>query len=236
MKPEATFIPKPLRELAQRLDYERHMRAHPWLSSAAGLALLGTRSGLRELGWFRSFVERRSVDAAGNALPWFTYPAIAVLAAKVTPGLTVLEYGAGGSTRWWAERVAAVWAVEHHAGWVAELGPQLPANAHLLKRSLDDGDAYPSAALDALRAAGRPFDVVVIDGRRRNRCAGPALQVLSAGGVIVWDNSERAKYQSGQQQLRDAGFRDLVLPGMGPINPWLAATTIWYRDGNVLGL
>ena len=228
---EERYIPGVVRNLALRLDYVRRMRAHPRLSAAAGLALLGARSGLREAGWFRSFAERRPVDITGAPLPWFTYAAIAVLTPRLGPSLRIFEYGAGGSTLWWGERVAEVLAVEHEPAWVRELTPRLPCNAHLLQRNLNDGDTYPNAA-----SGHGAFDIVVIDGRRRNDCVGPALQALSPAGVIVWDNSERPRYAVGQQTLMAADFRRLDLHGMGPVNPWAWCTSLFYRDDNVLGL
>ncbi len=245
------YLPDAVRRIALRLDYANRMRAHPRLSAAAGLALLGTRSALRDLGWFRSFAERRPVDAAGRPLPWFTYPAIALLTPRLAPSLRVFEYGAGGSTLWWSERVAAVWAVEHEPAWVAELAPRLPPHARVVLQKLDDGDAYPRAAADQVSAAragvaragaaragadASLFDIVVIDGRRRNDCVASALEALAPAGVVIWDNSERPRYASGQQRLADAGFRRIDLHGMGPVNPWPWCTTIFYRDGNVLGL
>ncbi len=228
-------IPEPLRRLAMRLDYTTQMRRFPRASAAAGLALLGARSALRELGWFRSFAERMPVDADGAPLPWFTYPAIALLGPRVPPTARIFEYGAGQSTLWWAERAAAVRSVEHDADWVELLRPRLPGHARLQHAALE-GEAYVGAAAAVAKAEGEGFDVVVIDGRERNRCVPAALASLREGGVVVWDNAERPRYAEGQAELRAAGFRSVELHGMGPCNPYGWCTTVFYRDGNVLGL
>ena len=80
------------------------------------------------------------------------------------------------------------------------------------------------------------FDCVVIDGRDRVNCARHALGALTAGGVIVWDNSDRDCYQEGFDFLRDHGFRRIDFWGLGPINAYPWCTSIFYRDGNCLGL
>lgn len=232
-------LPPPLRTALRSLGYEAWMRRFPRASAAAGLALLGAGGALSELGWPRSFAQRVPVDRDGAPLPWFTYPAIAVLGPRVDPTMRVFEYGAGNSTRWWAARVAAVRSVEHDAGWADLLAPQLPSHARLHFAALDGADGgkgYVDGATIAAEADSALFDVVVIDGRERNRCVPAALAALSHRGVVIWDNSERERYASGLARVTDAGFRRLDLPGMGPVNSYGWCTTILYRDGNCLGL
>jgi hypothetical protein len=228
-------IPQNLRKFAMRFDYIRQMQRFPRAAAAAGLALLGARSALRDAGWFRSFATRLPVDAAGAPLPWFTYPAIALLGPRLSPKMRVFEYGAGYSTLWWAARVGAVRSVENDADWVTTLRPQLPHNA-VITLAAELGGAYTGAAAVVAQAEGARFDVVVIDGRERNACVPAALAALATDGVIVWDNSERERYDAGQQVLTDAGFRRIDLHGMGPINPYGWCTSVFYRDGNCLVL
>lgn len=92
---------------------------------------------LSSTGWRRSTLLQQAVDAHGP-VPWFTYPAIRFLAARVRPGWRVLEYGSGNSTRWWAARVREVVAVEHDPAWAARLQQDLPANVTLFERVMDD--------------------------------------------------------------------------------------------------
>jgi hypothetical protein len=226
-------IPSGLRKIALRLDYVRQMQRFPRASAAAGLALLGARSYLRDAGWFRSFASRLAVDADGAPLPWFTYAAIALLEPRVGPDLRVFEYGAGHSTLWWAARVREVRSVEDDAGWIAALQPRLPPNARINHAAVDDV-AYAGGAALAAGAGGAPDELVVKEGPVPNACVPAALEALSDRGVIVWDNSERPRYTEGQQRLREAGFRRVDLHGMGPINPYGWCTSVFYRDGNCL--
>ena len=82
----------------------------------------------------------------------------------------------------------------------------------------------------------RKFDIIVVDGRRRNECAIQSLSSLSGVGVFVWDNSERVRYAEGQQALIAHGFRRIDFAGRGPQLTRRWQTSIFYRDGNCLGI
>lgn len=140
----------------------------------------------------------------------------------------MFEYGAGQSTRWWAERVAEVVAVEHHPGWAQSIRDQTPANVTVVHA--EQGDRYQRSPL----LEGGGFDVVVIDGRDRVACAPHALKALTAAGVIIWDNADVRKYAPGIELIEAAGFRRLDLTGLGPINTSGWTTAVLYRDGNCL--
>jgi len=75
---------------------------------------------LKRKGWFASVKVRESVDETGP-VPWFTYPAVDYLNRLIRPDWKVFEYGAGGSTGWWAARVAEVVSVEHDSEWAAHV-------------------------------------------------------------------------------------------------------------------
>jgi hypothetical protein len=77
---------------------------------------------------------------------------------------------------------------------------------------------------------------VVIDGRQRVKCAHHAVPALNGSGVILWDNTERPEYREGTEFLKERGFRRVDFVGMAPINESASMTSIFYRDGNCLGL
>jgi hypothetical protein len=79
-------------------------------------------------GWFRSFEEGAAVDRDGKPLPWYTYPAIEFLQARVRPEMVIFEYGCGNSTLWWAKRVAEVVSVEHDGEWYRRVAARVPPN------------------------------------------------------------------------------------------------------------
>lgn len=189
------------------------------------------RGYLADTGWVRSRIEHMSVDQHGDPLPWITYPAMQFLSDRVGNDAQVFEYGSGNSTLWWAKRVARVTAVEHDESWYRKIKAQLPANARILWRAVDEDD-YVAACSEP---AAKPT-IVVIDGRRRVACAQATVAALASNGVIVWDNSDRERYREGYDYLSDAGFRSVDFWGLLPINFEMSCTTIFYRDANCLAL
>ena len=188
---------------------------------------------LSEVGWFRSVHEQAIVDADGQPLPWLVYPMIRLLRDRcVDEDLSVFEYGAGSSTVWWAARAARVVAVEHHAEWYAQVHDRVPDHVRLIYAPLDDTDTYETS----ISRAGGPFDLVVIDGRRRSECSRHVRAELSERGVVVWDNSDRPRYAAAISEFEGLGFRRLDLEGMAPRDNIAAMTSVLYRSGNILGL
>lgn len=189
-------------------------------------------SYLRQVGWFDSFLAFRPVNKQGEPLPWFTYAAMAFLEGRLRKEMSVFEYGSGHSTLWWGGRVSRVVSCEHDAGFYQSLRPQLPANVIYLHRELGEEGAYPRS----IEPYRQEFDIVVIDGRDRVACAKYCPAALKADGVVVWDNSDREEYREGYDHLQAHGFRRLEFVGLGPINTYGWATSVFYRPTNCLGL
>lgn len=193
-----------------------------------GTVQLHLESALRDYGWFRSFHSKQSVDGDGNPLPWYTYPFISFLKPRIKPHFEVFEYGSGNSTRWYAARVKYIKAVEHDSDWIKLISPKLPSNTKVLKRPL--GETYIQSVKD-----GR-YHIVVVDGRNRVKCACFAADFLTEDGVIILDNSDRVWYNDAKEYLEHKGFRRLDFTGMTPIVAIVTCTSVFYRDGNCLGI
>lgn len=187
---------------------------------------------LKRIGWVRTVEERRPLDAKGRPTPWYTYAAIDFIGDRVRREFTVFEYGSGFSTLWWAKRVKRVICCEHDARWFAKLQTELPDNVTAIHRELVYGGDYSKEILNH----GRMFDVVVVDGRDRVECAKHAVERLLDHGVIVWDNSDRKRYQEGYDFLLARGFRRLDFRGIGPMNTSGWMTSVFYRDNNCFGI
>jgi hypothetical protein len=187
------------------------------------------RTSLDQIGWTRSAREGLPVDREGRPVAWLTYPALHLLGTRVPADARVFEYGSGHSTLWWSSRVAEVVACEHDPRWAARIARRVPPNATVL--SHPDRDEYVAAL-----AEHGTFDVVVIDGVERARCAEAATDALTGRGVIVWDNSDREAHAAAMTDLEQLDFRHLQLWGLAPGFDHWGATSIFYRDGNCLGL
>lgn len=185
---------------------------HPKL--ADNIRILGER-----LGQIRSITEGRPVDALGQPIPWYTYPAIEYVERLALKGKRIFEFGCGHSTRYWCRRGASVTAVEHSREWFEEV-TAFAGGANLLFR--DERDSYVAA----LREAGVSFDVIVIDGVWRERCVDEAIARAAPHTVIILDNSDW--YHAAGARLRDAGFLETSFSGFGPCNNYAWTTSLFF--------
>ena len=181
-------------------------------------------------GWLRSYIEKQSVDASGQPIPWITYPAFDFLRVRLPMLESVFEYGSGNGTRWWATRAAQVRAVENDFHWYEAMKGLVPANVELFYEDLDNGCGYE----DKVLTDDRDYDLIVVDGRRRNKCIKQALKRIKARGILVLDNSDREEYSVGIQELVASGFRQIEFSGFCPIVNFKSQTSIFYREDNIL--
>ncbi len=193
---------------------------------------LHLRSGLREDGWFKSFKTKTSIDKNGEPLAWYNYAFLKFLEPRLNAQLEVFEYGAGNSTIWYAKKVKSVKAVENDKKWVDLLTPQLPTNAKVVFKDLNEEKSYQNE----IKSANMYYDIVVVDGRKRNDCAMLAINYLTDKGVIILDNSDRTDYQPTKDYLNNKGFKRLDFWGIPPIVATNNCTSVFYKDNNCLGI
>lgn len=183
-------------------------------------------------GWFESFQKNLNVDRDGNPIPWLPYPAIDFLIERVRTDMNVFEFGSGNSTLWWSKHAKSVVSVEHDRVWYERLKPLVPQNVELLFAELNNIDEYASSPT----RTNQLYDVIIIDGRDRVRCAHFAVEALNKDGVIVWDNMERKDYQEGKEFLYEHGFRAIPYTGIGPAAFVSYTTLVFYRSNNCFGI
>lgn len=189
---------------------------------------------LLNVGYVRSLVENRVVDASGQPTPWYVYPAIDICRERVSADLSVFEFGCGYGTFWWAARVKKVTIVEHNLKWYRDIVGKFPANVRPIYKELIENGEY-SHILQAL--APFKYDVIIIDGRDRVNCARNCPQSLTDRGIIIWDNTDRERYTPGREFLKASGFKELRLFGLTPMVPVETnATSFFYRNGNCFDL
>lgn len=197
-----------------------------------GLARLVGTGYLHETGWLRSMQAHASVDALGRPTPWMTYPCVEFLRGRLRRHHSVLEFGGGQSTLFFADHVGHVTVVESHPRWQRML-----RGAGLLNVNVMDTygpfrlehDAFPHAAM------GR-FNLVVIDGPQRHACMIAAPAMLDTDGVIVLDDAARPEYTQGIEQLAHIGFKRIEFWGLQPLGFHKNCTMVFYRSNNCLGI
>jgi hypothetical protein len=178
-------------------------------------------------------------------VPWWTYRAIDAvddwLSARTRP-IRVFEYGSGASTLWLARRVDELHTVEHDREFGARIAPAVAnhPNAHLriVEAVRSTSPIVPSgkegyrhwdfaAYVASIDDVEGEFDLVVIDGRAREACLGRALGRLQPDGLIVFDNSRRARYR---RAIRSAGVTERTMRGLTPTLPYPEQTSLLSRS------
>ena len=187
---------------------------------------------LKEEGWFRSFCSQSAVNALGEPIPWINYSMMHFLAPRLPEDISLLEYGSGNSTLYWATKVKQVIAVEHHPAWIDYIRKQFSGipNIQLLTAGADEG--YETAPI----ALNKKFELIVIDGVRRLECASRALDLLSEDGCILFDDTLFSEHRGVFEIMEKHGFKALRISGAKPIQNDHSEATIFYRPNNILGI
>lgn len=193
-----------------------------WLKRI-GRAVLTPIAFSYRTGHFRSSLRGEAVDSHGEPIPWYTYPAIWFLQQKNFTGKTVLEFGAGQSTLWWAQRAAKVVAFEGNQLWYERLKSVLPADVEMYYDPAGGMSGFEEVLRD------RHFDLIVIDGQNRENCAKAAPALLASGGAIVIDNSDGGG-DSLFEPFRDIGFSRVDFYGFFPVILRPGCTSLFFRD------
>lgn len=119
----------------------------------------------------------------GLVLPWYTKSFLDELVTWDLKDKVVFEYGCGASTLWWAANARLVYAVESDPDWHAAVTETYPNNC-VVARPLDLKDYVGSIK----HMHDGFFDIIVIDGIRRDECVPIALRSLNPKGVLIFDN------------------------------------------------
>lgn len=153
---------------------------------AVGTAVIGPIRWGQRTGFFRSALSGKAVDAHGAPQPWYCLAAIDFLDTLDFSNDTVLEFGSGQSTLWWATKAASVTAVEQSGEWFGYVERSVRSVPNVTLHL--ETDLARHAALPG--TWDRKIDVVIVDGGDRAKCVRTALDVIEDGGLFILDNSE----------------------------------------------
>lgn len=188
-------------------------------------------SFLHQSGWVKSFKRGEPVDFSGGIIPWMNYAITSFLEKTLNKRLSVFEYGSGFSTKFFSERVNKVVSIEYDIEWYEKTkGLLVEPNVQLIFEEI--GPKY----VNSISRSGDEFDIIIIDGRERIKCLEFSLSVIKSDGVVIFDDSNVAKYLEAFAFMKDKGFKEISFVGFKPHSFKIAKTTIFYRDMNCLGI
>jgi precorrin-6B methylase 2 len=167
-------------------------------------------------------------------IPWFSYAAIDFLKTFLKPGMTVCEYGSGGSTLFFAKQVRSVFSIEDNPKWyelvTTRLKQKSVGNVTLKLCPFDFKNPAGFEHSEYLHAMpDERFDVIVVDGSEewkqvRPVCFQKAEARVKPGGIIVVDDSWR---YPGLREHNEAK-RVKVFQSVGPCRPGVTSTDIFF--------
>lgn len=172
-------------------------------------------------------------DEDNKVNPWLGRTVIDVIKKHLNDTLNVFEWGMGNSTLFWSQYVNEVISVDHDQKWYQRMKEIEPQNADCRWVKLEYGGDYCKEIYNT----DIEFDIIMIDGRDRVRCAMNAVDKLKSNGVIIWDNTEREFYQEGIDFLKKKGFKQLELCSVLYGNAgYECFTSIFYREDNIFDI
>ncbi len=179
-------------------------------------------------GFLKSVTNGRPIGPNGEPLPWMSYSILDFFEEKLNKNLTFFEYGLGYSTLYFSEKVQSVRSIEHDKTWFHDINEKLKEKGNVEMELVELEDGYE----EAIKKIKEKFDIILIDGRKRVKCAINAFDNISDNGVLILDDSNRDYYQGAFDFYKEKGFRKLTFTGLAPTSFRTHASTIFYRAGN----
>ncbi len=162
--------------------------------------------------------------------PWIVPAAVGWLRRRIRSDWSILEFGAGRSTPWFAQRAGRVLSFEDNGFWVGHTRERLDqlglASVELRLRGVEEF----SREVAALPPSS--FDLVVVDfleapAVTRIDVLEPAMQRVRPGGYLLLDDSDRPGYAEAYKLL--AGWKERRFSGVKDDWPEACETTIFRR-------
>jgi hypothetical protein len=211
----------------------RHfLKKYLWFMVVVPWLFMWKKSFLHTTGWIESIKRGYPCGKDGSEVPWLNYAVINFLKERLNGDLSLFEFGSGYSTLFYAKLVRNVISVESDKDWFNLIKDKIPDNASLLYKEKDIDGIY----CRSITEFNQEFDVVIVDGRDRVNCTKQAIGKLSKAGVIILDDSDRARYCEALEHAKKNKFRILGIEGLKPTGYGYHKTSILYRDDNCLNI
>jgi hypothetical protein len=173
--------------------------------------------------------------------PWWPYKVTRFIEAYYHDyeNVRVFEWGSGSSTVWMINQGYSVTSVEHDFKFYTELNEFITPKTHCSLIHIPPSTEYDpifSSRKKHNRTLGfrnyvesidnfGKFDLIVIDGRCRDKCLERSIKHLDKDGLILFDNTNRRRYLKPLEEYRTK----LSFIGLAPGLPYPSkSTVIWH--------
>ena len=140
--------------------------------------------------------------------PWMSPQEIQLIKSFLTPDMTMLEWGSGGSTVTFSIDVAKYYSIEHVKDWYVKVDEKLeelqlkdkvtniliePDLPRTIPTKYEEFKSY----IEHVDELNIKYDAVLIDGRARAQCAKKVLNHINPGAIVfIHDFWQRPQYHS----------------------------------------
>jgi len=199
------------------------------------LQKLATRDGayLVETGYIKSIKNFEPINKEGKPIPWMNYSFVDFLEPRLRKSMNIFEYGSGYSTLYLSDKVGSITSVEFDKSWFEKMEESLKDKGNCSIIFRDGREQY----IEAVKEFGdERFDIIIVDGRDRTECVKHIIPFLSDDGVIILDDSWKAKFDDVFEFFKENGFKELSFTGLKPGGIIVDKTTVFYKKSNVLNI
>jgi len=165
--------------------------------------------------------------------PWIVPEALDYLRSIAKPNWAVFEWGAGGSTVWFAKECSVVITIEQSQFWKKDICKKLYnrdlCNASIRYIPIREGDEYYADII--LDHPDETFDLVSVDGEvtKRDQCLINSWAKVVPGGYVMLDNSNWWKGTIPEGWTR-VDFKVVGLKWIGIREPFDWHTSFFKKD------
>ena len=143
----------------------------------------------------------RKIFTGNQNEPWFTRDSIKIINNLLKNEFIGFESGSGVSTIWLAERIKYLISIEHDINWFYIISNKIK------KKKLKNIDYKLITGNDDQYAnyinnfPNSYFDIVIVDGKDREKCIKNSIEKIKPKGIMVLDNSDRKQLDEAKQLL-----------------------------------
>ena len=171
-----------------------------------------------------------AITRDGEPLPWYTYSIIDFLKYRNFDSKSILEFGGGQSTLFWAKRASRVVTLEGDKSWYLKIKKEMPYNVHLHYVSMENKFINVAQVNSVLQSEDRQtYDVIVIDGLYRDEMIKIALRLMAEDGIIICDNSEGYGFYDG---FKETSLKRVDFFGNAPGVVLPHCTSIFFKSSS----